>query len=68
MKNRTRLIVLAALLLCLVPVTYFVNRDTTVSPEEARRQADMADRAFFDVKIPNVKLAGTNSVGGGAAV
>jgi predicted O-methyltransferase YrrM len=62
MKNRTRLIVLAALLLCLVPVTYFVNRDTTVSPEEARRQADKADRAFFDVKIPSVKLPGTKSV------
>jgi predicted O-methyltransferase YrrM len=61
MKNRVRLIVLAVVLLCLVPVTYFVNRDTTVSPQEVRRRADEADRAYLEAKIPSVVLPGVTS-------
>lgn len=64
MKNRTRLILLAAVLLSLIPVTYFVNRDTTVSDDEKLQRAVREDHAFLEGKIPVVTVRPTTAPAG----
>ena len=65
MRNRTRLFLLLAILLCLIPVTYFVNRDTTVSDDEKLKRATREDHAFLEASIPAVVIRPTTAPAAG---
>ena len=56
MQKRTRLILLLAVFLCLIPLVYFVNRDTTPSQADVLKRVAREDRAFLETKVPAVTL------------
>jgi len=58
MQRRTRLILLFAIVVCLVPVAVIVNRKTSLSEADILRRVASEDRAFLDVKLPKNVVPG----------
>src|SRR5688500_5749869 len=61
MPRRIRLILLLAIFLCLIPLVYFVNRDTTPTQADVLKRVAREDREFLETKVPAVTLPNLGS-------